>query len=351
MPKQKISRRADGRIQKSKMIGGKRRYFYGETVKEVDAKIAAAIKEAESGVRPCDYTVAQWCEKWLEVYASKGYSVMATHKNVVAKLQDFLGNKQLNTVAHADIQIFANRCTGYAYKTVIKIKCDVNAIFRTAAQNGLIAKNPTEKIDWPYKYNGTHRALEEWERELITQNWHVHNIGIMAMIMLYAGLRRGEAIALRWSDVRDGYIHVERAAHFEGSKTVFAETTKTPAGVRVIPVLPPLARALESVERKGELICLSYHGLIYTNSSNRCNWITFCKKLQKLSPDHKIFIRQHDLRHTYATMLYDAGVDIKTAQYLLGHADISMTMKIYTHLSEKTKSSSIEKLIKFYSNK
>ena len=86
MPKQKIARRADGRIQKSKMIDGKRRFFYGDTVKEVDAKIAAALKEAESGVRPCDYTVAQWCERWLDVYASKGYSVMVTHKNVVAKL-------------------------------------------------------------------------------------------------------------------------------------------------------------------------------------------------------------------------------------------------------------------------
>ena len=52
----------------------------------------------------------------------------------------------------------------------------------------------------------------------------------------------------------------------------------------------------------------------------------------------------HQLRHTYATMLYDADVDVKTAQKLLGHKDLSVTMKIYTHLSEKKEAIGIERL-------
>lgn len=59
----------------------------------------------------------------------------------------------------------------------------------------------------------------------------------------------------------------------------------------------------------------------------------------------------HQLRHTYATMLYDAGVDALTAQYLLGHSDLSTTMGIYTHLSETRKSKSITALNEYVSCK
>ena len=57
----------------------------------------------------------------------------------------------------------------------------------------------------------------------------------------------------------------------------------------------------------------------------------------------------HDLRYTYATILYDAGVDVQTAAYLLGHSDVTVTMKIYTQLSDKTKAVSVDKLMSFFS--
>ena len=52
----------------------------------------------------------------------------------------------------------------------------------------------------------------------------------------------------------------------------------------------------------------------------------------------------HQLRHTYATMLYDAGVDVKTAQDFLGHADPTVTMNIYTHLSSQKKEKAVQAL-------
>ena len=74
-------------------------------------------------------------------------------------------------------------------------------------------------------------------------------------------------------------------------------------------------------------------------------------KKNKFAPTPSTFTIQtfgwHDLRHTYATILYEAGVDVLTAQYLLGHASPETTMKIYTHLSEERKDKSIEKLNDF----
>ena len=59
-------------------------------------------------------------------------------------------------------------------------------------------------------------------------------------------------------------------------------------------------------------------------------------------------VQMYDLRHTYCSMLYDADVDVKTAQYLMGHATLEMTLKIYTHLSEQKKQRSYEKLMKYF---
>ena len=61
-------------------------------------------------------------------------------------------------------------------------------------------------------------------------------------------------------------------------------------------------------------------------------------------------LRTHDLRHTFCTMLYDAGVDVKRAQYLMGHKDIMVTMKIYTHLSEERKAKSDEAFHAYFEN-
>lgn len=344
MPKQKITRRADGRIQKSKMIDGKRRFFYGDTVKEVDDKIAAALREAESGVRPCDYTVAQWCEKWLDVYASKGYSVMVTHKNVVAKLCSELGHVKLTDVRHADIQAFAKKCGGYAKTTVDKIRGNLNAIFDRAVYNQLLVRSPCNGVDWDYKENGTHRALNLAEIALVTRCWDKHWMGFAALMMLYTGLRRGELLALRWSDI-DTAIHVRRAAHFEGNKPVEMPTTKTMAGQREIPILPQLAQALENVPRGVGLVFRAAGGGMLTESAWKSGWAAYNNMLKREGAEREI--RSHDLRHTYATILYDAGIDVKSSQYLLGHANVSVTMQIYTHLSNERKAKSVDALLAY----
>jgi integrase len=346
MPKQKITRRADGRIQRSKMINGKREYFYGDTQKEVDAKIAARLRQVEAGLKPSEMTVSQWCDRWLDVYASKGYSVMRTHQNITDKIKSQFGEKRVDAVSHMDIKAFAGRCEGYSQTMVNKIRNDTVNIFEAARLNGMIARSPCEGIVWKGKADQTHRALEAWEREALDEAWDAHWFGTCVMLMLYAGLRRGEAVALEWDDIYDGMIHVRRAAHFEGNNTIVEDTTKTPAGQRDIPILPQVQAALDKAQNRGVYVCESAGGNLMTESAFRRGQTSFCRALKKKT-GKKIEFRSHDLRHSFATMLYDAGVDVKTAQYLLGHADASVTMKIYTHLSEQRKKSSIDALMDY----
>lgn len=192
--------------------------------------------------------------------------------------------------------------------------------------------------------NGTHRALNLAEIALVTRCWGKHWMGFAALMMLYTGLRRGELLALRWDDI-DTAIHVRRAAHFEGNKPVEMPTTKTMAGQRVIPILPQLAQALEKVPRGIGLVFRAAGGGSLTQSARRSGWAAYNNMLKREDAEHEI--RPHDLRHTYATMLYDAGIDVKSAQYFLGHADVSITMQIYTHLSNERKSKSVDALLAY----
>ena len=216
-------------------------------------------------------------------------------------------------------------------------------------------------------YTG-HRALEKWEIGIITENWSEHRAGVWAMLMLYAGLRRGELIALATSDIDldNRIIHVNKSVYFEGNSPV-CKSTKTEAGNRDIPIVGPLYEVLKGVT--GDFVCKSANGKQLTETAFKRGWDGFnamCERaanglapfsetngwrrdIARRTEGYKVFdVNAHDLRYTFATTLYDAGVDVKTAQYLLGHKDLMTTMKIYTKLSEEKKRFSIDKLINHF---
>lgn len=152
-------------------------------------------------------------------------------------------------------------------------------------------------------------------------------------LMIYAGLRRGEALALTPSDIdiQNRMIHINKTVIFKKNTPEIKNTPKSDSGVRDVPIPDELylilkayltervgAKYIFTMERTDELISIS---------SLRKLWGRITAKA-KLSAD----VTPHICRHTYATKLFYGGVDAKTAQKLLGHANISMTLDIYTHL-------------------
>ena len=228
-----------------------------------------------------------------------------------------------------------------------------------------------------------HRALQRWETELITENWMQHRTGVWMMIMLYTGLRRSEMIALNWDCVslEERTIEVCRAAEIVSNQSVIKEITKTEAGKRTLPICDPLYEALKSIPQKKRVgpVCLSAHGRLISQSAFDRGIDGFNAAMERIlngeppnqqgrrrdvekkgaSPEkdkqgadsRKTFsIKAHDLRYTFATALYDAGVDLKSAQYYLGHSDVRTTMNIYTQLSEERKKVSRAQMITFLDN-
>lgn len=366
-----LKKRSDGRYQVSVQVGfnpetGKpqRKVFYGDAQKEAKAKRDELLRNRAIGLKQDrKLTVAEWATKWLAVYGTGGYSTTRSNELAVRRLVAFMGDAALADVVKSDVQRFADTVRDMSFSSVKKIQMAVQNIFREAVADRLIIFDPTLKVDWSYASRGSHRALSEWEVDLITQHWREHRFGLLVMLMLYAGLRRGEVLALTWGDIDfdSNLIHVQHGVHFEVNAPIRG-APKTPCSVRDVPIVPPLRRALESVRgQSDELICVGAAGQPVTGSIWASSWRAWMNVMSNIlngdtrlpvapgrrsdkDPEcrRRFDIRAHDLRHTFASMLYDAGVDVKTAQRLLGHASPEITLRLYTHLSEQRRQSGIE---------
>ena len=228
---------------------------------------------------------------------------------------------------------------------------------------------------------GYRRALTNAEQQWIIDT--PHRAQRAAMIMMYAGLRRGELIALTWDDVdlKKKTIRVNKAVEMIKGKP-HVKLPKTQAGNRTIDIPQRLVDFLTPLRETdfaqfpdarpiNLLVCRAASGKMFTNQAWRTMWKSylidlnvkygFRGKVNKLAAHKKNKdgkaqgklpllipnITPHWLRHTFATLLYLAGVDVLTASDQLGHADIKTTLSIYTHLDKIYKRKSMNRLDKY----
>lgn len=320
-----------------------RKAFYGKTLKEAQAKADEFKRAKEDGVDLVAQRqpLSDWIDTWLETYGQRGgFSAQHMRRLNAENLRQALGNAPLNSIRQIHIQRFADSYADYSKSYVSKLRSVVQQIFRSALANRVIAFDPTIEVSWQSKGEGTHRALS---REEIATVSHFGSsagyIGLAAMLMLFAGLRRGEALALRWEDIdpEAGLIHVRHGVHFEHAQPVFG-SPKTKAAVRDVPILPPL-KPLLAVPGEG--------WVLKDQDGKQPDANRFATDWERYLRQTGLSIRCHDLRHTFVTMLYDAGVDVKTTQTWVGHTSPAITMAIYTHLSQETQSASLDRTAAF----
>lgn len=368
MKRQKMAKRKDGRY----VCKYKGKFFYGATQREAQQKrdeyrrmIEAGIKEEAAGL-----TVKAYASRWVSTYkAHLTDGPYNTHVRMLNRFfdHDGIGERRMQDIDTIDIQSFYNTAKGKSYSYICDMRDTIKGLFKYAVADRVIMYDPTIKATLPRGEKGTHRAITQHERDLITSL--DHRMRTAAMIMLYAGLRRGEVLALdidRDVDFAEKTLTVCYAVRYPDQQQPQLVDPKTEAGRRTIPLLDVLADELRG---KHGLAITDTDGKIMTQSAwSRC-WESYLCKLSVLenghakrwhgkTKEHKaiiegggsippwvdINIRPHDLRHSYCTMLYDAGVDLKTAQKWMGHADADVTMKIYTHLTAEREKSASEAL-------
>lgn len=359
--------RKDGRKEVGMAVGirpnGKFiiKHFYGKTISEARRKRDEYKRQMEKGLLGNDVTLDEWITRFCEVYEPKDMDYL------INRLRRSLGKRKLREIMEMDLQRELNTVRGMSNSTISKYAQIIKRIFMRARTNRLIDFDPAENLLLPEGTSGTHRALEKWEINAIANNWHLYSAGRWAMLMLFCGLRRGEMIALNWTDVDldRRVITIHCAANIRHNAPVIKDRTKSAAGMRRLPICAPLYQMLiqtPPAERTG-FVCRTSRGAAITESAVSRNWTTLCNIItrqlngQRIRPAKdsipladlpiQFSCRMHDLRHTFATMLYDAGVDVKAAQYYLGHSDLKMTLALYTHLSDEREKKERANLVGF----
>lgn len=194
--------------------------------------------------------------------------------------------------------------------------------------------------------------------------------GLLPLFLMSTGFRRGEALGVQWGDVdlEKKEISCRKAVTQRGGAGK-VQSTKTQNALRTVPILPDLEAVLERPEDAKDsdfLFCGEDPSRPMSQATYERRWLHYCKDMGFVADEpelrtskqgkryvvhhYKPTLTAHMLRHGYATLLFEAEVDEFTAQRLLGHADITTTRSIYTHLRQRKQQQSLEKLRAFVAN-
>lgn len=322
-------------INLGKTPEGKRitKTFYGKTKKEAKQKAEAYRSAGTVSVGTLNTVAKQFLATNTD--ETKAYRIKA--------FTESLGSWEIGKINCADIETVLAKLAseGKRERTVSRYLQSLNQVFKYAQRNRLISFNPCEFVRLPNCSPSLERnALKTEEIALLEQSLTPGTLA--ALIMVYCGLRRGELAALTWEDIdlENGTLTVNKSWDYKNNRL---KGTKSKAGNRIVPIPKNLSNRLKTAQkgkRKTSLVIVNEIG----ERMNEWNWQNWNRQLCSATG---LKFTWHCLRHTYATILYDADIGVKEAQHLLGHSSVEITMDIYTHLSEQKKTTSADKLNRF----
>lgn len=355
---------------------GKTRYrdVYGSSPAEADENAATLKAQLRKGIneKAAKDSFQQWVERFLAKKEAAGVSFKqySNLENFCKHLSP-LNSLPLPKINAGDIQdIILALAKGdgikkpLGWRSLVGVKQAASGVFKLAMAQRVVEYNPAEYVEIPKNAPRSERtAIEEFQREWVDDT--PHRAQRAAMLMLYAGLRRGEMLALTWADINleEQTVTVRRQAVYENSRPV-VKSVKTDAGQdRVVDIPDNLVEYLRAEQGKDDCIYLvhTYDGRILPESSWRDMWKSYMRDLNikyaykgtvsKYDPKGIEMLIEtftpHQLRHTFCTMLFAAGYTEAEARDQMGHEDVQTTINIYTHLRKLKERPSKGKLSKY----
>ena len=265
--------------------------------------------------------------------------------------------KKIEDITSDDIQNYLNSLKGYSNSYIKKLKEQFNQAYKYAMNKGYIAKNPMVDVITPrsLKKDKVIRAMTIEEQQTFTKYLMSKTIEEepyknIYLIQMYCGLRVGEALALRDTDINleKNLLKVDKTLTMDKNlKVVMGDTTKTYAGIREIPIPDNIRGSIIEQMRiaknniDGQLFLSPNGRLVDGRNVNRL----LKKRLKELGIEG---ITTHSLRHTYGTRCVEAGMRAVALQRLMGHTDVSVTLNTYTSVFSKYKESELQKVNDYY---
>ena len=353
-----LRKRKDGRWEGRYTAGrdpetGKAIYksVLGKTQAEAKAKLKQAIEEAKGldAAKVGRYTVGQWMEVWFEHYAKVKVrpSSHQTYRGYIDNhIKPSIGKIPLEKLTSLELQKLYKKLLeggrveriesrkqskGLSAKTVRNIHQIISSAMKLAQEQKLIASNPAEGCALPRMGHQEMKTLPVEQLHSFLREAKDSGVFELYYLELATGLRRGELLGLKWEDIdlERGDLRVRRQiARINGE--VVEAPLKTKNAYRTLPLAEDTVSILLEQKKK-----VAGSPWVFPSSTGG-----------PISPDsvlhmlHRVLkraglprIRFHDLRHTFATLALQNGVDVKTVSGMLGHFSAGFTLDTYAHVT------------------
>lgn len=378
-----MGKQADGRYR-SKVVVGKRadgrnivKWIQGTTKKELEQNRQRILAEYRDGVAVEESSVlaTEWIQKYFDVQVRPNQKP-STADGVQGQINNYilpaLRDKQLRAVTAFDLQAIMNGLAGKSKTLTSNVKHVLKGAFSAAYSQGVISRDVSTALYSRPRAAEKRRALTDRETAAVEKALSERTTEpLMLSLFYYTGMRRGEVLGLKWSDVdfKKEVIHVRRDLDV---KTKSTDTLKTPAAKRDIPMTPELKQILTEYRGIGSGYVLQLEDgsplgstafkrhfakiqelLLSDEDAERRRELRRHKDRERKNaayyrargktytqrpvpegadkaPD---LVTPHYFRHNFATVLYDAGIDVLSASRVMGHADTKTTLSIYTDIA------------------
>ena len=280
----------------------------------------------------------EFLERWIDTYQAKlrVQTAEAYRLVIVHHLIPELGNIQLSQLRPDHLQrYYAKKVeSGLSPRTVKYHHSIIHKALQTAVKWGLLFRNVADGADLP---NSEHREMKFWDADEMTV-FLGRNIDnpyyALFYTALFTGMRRSELLGLKWPDIDFPMcqLSVRRSLHYTQTGEFYFSDVKSHSSQRTIDLTPTnigiLRKHFENTARyESDLIFNNDGKPLRPNTVTRA-WQTACKVARV-----KV-IRFHDARHTHATLLLKQGVHPKIVQERLGHSSITLTLDVYSHVTQ-----------------
>lgn len=323
------------------------------TKKDAEKRLAELLNQLDNGmfVKPSKVTLAEYLTTWLYDYCQHNLAPSTTelYTHMAKHIIPTIGNIPLTELKPSHLQrLYADKLTsGLSGRTVQLIHVTLHKSLKNAVKTGLLAHNVAESVETPKSHRKPIHAMSESDMHLFLEFAKDTEYYSLFYLALFTGMRRGELLALRWSDIDLDLCQLSVTRNLQylntgtpGNRIRIGEC-KTTKSKRLIALSPSTVGKLREHKAKqaelrqaigipvteDSLVFSHYDGSPLLPSSVTHAWIKLARRCGLTG------IRLHDTRHTHASLMLKQGIHPKIVQERLGHSSIQITLDTYSHVA------------------
>ncbi len=326
------------------------------------AEAAAELRKAlnaldDTGLTP-DVTVAEYLEEWLSrgIEGKRAPRTLEIYQYGCNQITAKLGKIKLDKLTPRHIEsLYDDLAKRLSSSSVHNIHRTFRAALHRAVKWGYLDKTPMARVDVPKLHTPRRTTLtvEQAKKamEWLKDTFPIAYIGVY--LAVYSGMRRGEIAGMRWNDIDwvRSALQVRRSRQRIKKQEIIGDP-KTEKSIRSVPVSESVISVLRVWKRQQQEYALARGAgwsdeayLLIQPDGSQFDPVDMLKCLHKAEKALGLpYVSFHDLRHTYATILLENGVPLKTVSELLGHSVIATTANIYAHVTETMKRVAVDAL-------